>query len=223
MDQSLRFLNLTVKKSFDNFERFFWDFCSLFRVMENNSIESYHQAQKAQLFTNDRHPGTAIQLGLTPTHHPAVQGVNETALLRSYPASAAGKTFTGLNYYTIPESEKLTKMRQRKQVKTNRKEKKNVKAVTTTQGDLEEYNIDNVLQELGEVIITTLFTFITVQRISRLLFSSPFLCSTCFTTYTGCPNKFWILLFFGKKSWTPLHSGNDNKFHEFFKKGRCQI
>ena len=186
-------------------------FCSLFRVMENNSIESYHQAQKAQLFTNDRHPGTAIQLGLTPTHHPAVQGVNETALLRSYPASAAGKTFTGLNYYTIPESEKLTKMRQRKQVKTNRKEKKNVKAVTTTQGDLEEYNIDNVLQELGEVIITTLFTFITVQRISRLLFSSPFLCSTCFTTYTGCPNKFWILLFFGKKSWTPLHSGNDKK------------
>lgn len=118
--------------------------------MENNSIESYHQAQRAQLFTNDRHPGTAIQLGLTPTHHPAVQGVNETALLRSYPASAAGKTFTGLNYYTIPESEKLTKMRQRKQVKTNRKEKKNVKAVTTTQGDLEEYNIDNVLQELGE-------------------------------------------------------------------------
>ena len=142
--------------------------------MENNSIESYHQAQKAQLFTNDRHPGTAIQLGLTPTHHPAVQGVNETALLRSYPASAAGKTFTGLNYYTIPESEKLTKMRQRKQVKTNRKEKKNVKAVTTTQGDLEEYNIDNVLQELGEVIITTLFTFITVQRISRLLFLVPF-------------------------------------------------
>ena len=152
--------------------------------MENNSIESYHQAQKAQLFTNDqRHPGTAIQLGLTPTHlgNATGQGINETALLRSYPT--AGKTFTGLNYYTIPESEKLTKMRQRKQVKTNRKETKNVKAVTVTQGEVEEYNIDNVLQELGEVITSLcLHSLLLLQRISRLVFCSPSFSSfTCFT------------------------------------------
>ena len=124
--------------------------------MENNSIESYNQAQKAQLFTNDQHPGARIQLGLTnPATHLTA---NETALIR-YPSA---KTFTGLNYYAVPESEKLTKMRQRKEVKMTRKQSKNVKNVTVTQGEVEEYNIDNVLQELGEVNNNHLFCVYTI-------------------------------------------------------------
>ena len=71
---------------------------------------------------------------------------NETALIR-YPSA---KTFKGLNYYAVPESEKLTKMRQRKEVKMTRKQSKNVKNVRVTQEDTEEYNIDDVLKELGE-------------------------------------------------------------------------
>ena len=66
-----------------------------------------------------------------------------TAHLRSYPETAKI-----LNYYSVPESEKLTKMRQRKSVKTARKETKNVKTVTVTQGDVDDYNIDRMLQNL---------------------------------------------------------------------------
>ena len=132
--------------------------------MENNSIESYHQAQKATLFTNDRHPGSAIQLGLTPAQ---LGPAGDTTLIR-YPT--AKTTFTGLNYYTVPESEKLTKMRQRKSNKNKRQEKKNVANAFSTgkKEDAEEYNIDNVLQKLGEVITTTtVYTHYATAKNSR--------------------------------------------------------
>jgi hypothetical protein len=100
--------------------------------MENNSIESYNQAQKAPGCTNEQHPGARIQLDLTTPAGIGPLGTNETALIR-YPSA---KTFTGLNYYAVPESEKLTKMRQRKEVKMTRKQTKNVKNVTVTQGEV---------------------------------------------------------------------------------------
>ena len=52
-----------------------------------------------------------------------------------------------------PESEKLTKRRERlltKLLKNGRKKEEKEKNITVTQGDLEEYNIDAVLKELGE-------------------------------------------------------------------------
>ena len=49
------------------------------------------------------------------------------------------------------ESEKLVKMKNRKMKKQARKDVKNVKQVIVTEGVTDEYNIDNILEELGEV------------------------------------------------------------------------
>ena len=49
------------------------------------------------------------------------------------------------------ESEKLIKMKNRKMKKQARKDVKNVKQVIVTEGVTDEYNIDNILEELGEV------------------------------------------------------------------------
>ena len=48
------------------------------------------------------------------------------------------------------ESEKLIKMKNRKMKKQAQKDVKNVKQVIVTEGVTDEYNIDNILEELGE-------------------------------------------------------------------------
>ena len=61
------------------------------------------------------------------------------------------KTATVLSPPMSQESEKLVKMKNRKMKKQARKDVKNVKQVIVTEGVTDEYNIDNILEELGEV------------------------------------------------------------------------
>ena len=61
------------------------------------------------------------------------------------------KTATVLSPPMPQESEKLVKMKNRKMKKQARKDVKNVKQVIVTEGVTDEYNIDNILEELGEV------------------------------------------------------------------------
>merc|ERR1719331_914139 len=60
------------------------------------------------------------------------------------------KTATVLSPPMSQESEKLVKMKNRKMKKQARKDVKNVKQVIVTEGVTDEYNIDNILEELGE-------------------------------------------------------------------------
>ena len=52
---------------------------------------------------------------------------------------------------TPQESEKLVKMKNRKKKKQARKDEKNVKQVIVTEGETDDYNIENILADLGEV------------------------------------------------------------------------
>ena len=61
------------------------------------------------------------------------------------------KTATVFSPPMSQESEKLVKMKNRKMKKQARKDVKNVKQVIVTEGVTDEYNIDNILEELGEV------------------------------------------------------------------------
>ena len=61
------------------------------------------------------------------------------------------KTVPMLSPSLSHESEKLIKMKNRKMKKKEQKDVKNVKQVIVTEGVTDEYNIDNILEELGEV------------------------------------------------------------------------
>ena len=89
--------------------------------MEQGTLESVNQAQKATFLTHN--------------------GIYTPAVI----------------YPQVPqESEQLMKMRHRKKKKQEQKAK-NIKQEFVLDGEKDKYNIDNVLQELGEVGDKTIF------------------------------------------------------------------
>ena len=105
-------------------------------------IEATEQAQRAQMFTNGDDPSSVIPF-FSSRASPTSLDQRKVFPIYSVPPASMGQPIVSA------EKDRLTKMKQRKEAKKERAEKK-VKTVITN-GDQESYNIDNVLQELGEV------------------------------------------------------------------------
>ena len=118
-------------------------------------IESYNQAQKATTtFLNQVSSGADERINFftskpqSPMNSPQVYSASNML--------PAERSFTLMPKATVlstlpPESEKLVKMKNRKMKKQARKDEKNVKQVSVTEGGTDEYNIENILADLGEV------------------------------------------------------------------------
>jgi len=117
-------------------------------------IESYNQAQKATTtFLNQVSSGADERINFftskpqSPMNSPQVYSASNML--------PAERSFTLMPKATVlstlpPESEKLVKMKNRKMKKQARKDEKNVKQVSVTEGGTDEYNIENILADLGE-------------------------------------------------------------------------
>ena len=117
-----------------------------------DNIESIDQAQRAQMLTNGDDPSAAIQFFPSrsqPTYGLDQQQQSSRKIFPVFSPVAQTPISVPVNPAAV-EKDKYTKMKQRKEVKKERAEKK-VKTFVITDGDPDNYNIDNVLQELGEV------------------------------------------------------------------------
>jgi len=125
-----------------------------FRMEE--PIESYNQAQKATTtFLNTvasaGHPDERINFFTSKPQSP----MNSPQVYSASNMLPAERSFTLMPKATVlsaapQESEKLVKMKNRKMKKQARKDVKNVKQVIVTEGVTDEYNIENILADLGE-------------------------------------------------------------------------
>ena len=124
-------------------------------------IESFNQAQKATTtFLNQvssaGHPDERINFFTSKPQSPMNLPANSPQVYSTSNMLPAERSFTLMPKATVlstapQESEKLVKMKNRKMKKQARKDVKNVKTVTTTEGKTDDYNIENILADLGEV------------------------------------------------------------------------
>lgn len=109
-------------------------------------IETYEQAQRATYVTNAAdtvHPGKTISyFGGNPHAQPTVLNRGPTQLY-----SAAATTMLGMGKSIPLETEKCIQMKNRKKKKQARNAEKEQVFITE---DRENYNIDSILEELGE-------------------------------------------------------------------------
>ena len=123
-------------------------------------IESFDQAKQAQVMNvgddyspqTGPHPAQVVPFftsrsSPTSLDHKRPMAFSPQTLLYN-PATVPQLTSTGQQYVSA-ERDKYTKMKLRKEAKKDRAERK-FKTVIND-GDQENYNIDNVLQKLGEV------------------------------------------------------------------------
>ena len=135
-------------------------------------IESYNQAQKATTttFLNQVSSGADERINFftskpqSPMNSPQVYSSNMLP---------ADRSFTLMPKATVlstapPESEKLVKMKNRK-LKKQAKNEKNVKEVKVTEGRTDDYNIENILADLGEVSSLCRFVFVRKEQKISLL------------------------------------------------------
>ena len=124
-------------------------------------IESYNQAQKATTtFLNQvssaGHPDERINFFTSKPQSPMNLPANSPQVYSTSNMLPAERSFTLMPKATVlstapQESEKLVKMKNRKMKKQAKENDKKGKQVISTKEGAGEYNIENVLAELGEV------------------------------------------------------------------------
>ena len=124
-------------------------------------IESYNQAQKATTtFLNQvssaGHPDERINFFTSKPQSPMNLPANSPQVYSTSNMLPAERSFTLMPKATVlstapQESEKLVKMKNRKMKKQAKENDKKGKQVISTKEGAGEYNIENVLADLGEV------------------------------------------------------------------------
>ena len=141
-------------------------------------IESYNQAQKATTtFLNQvssaGHPDERINFFTSKPQSPMNLPANSPQVYSTSNMLPAERSFTLMPKATVlstapQESEKLVKMKNRK-LKKQAKNEKNVKEVKVTEGRTDDYNIENILADLGEVSSLCRFVFVRKEQKISLL------------------------------------------------------
>jgi len=122
-------------------------------------IESYNQAQRATTILNTVSSHPAEHINFFTARPPNSVYSTSTSASAASGVAAGGERQAYPNTMIMPkavlssppqESEKLTKMKNRQFRKQVRQKMKNVKQGYVTEGVTDEYNIENILEELGE-------------------------------------------------------------------------